>query len=145
MSFVQGIKFLTMRFHIRTMSLSRSQCLRLLITVIFLIYLGSPSLRTFTSQESVLHASETEEYAVYSAIINEREPGGLVVICDHTSPGFSGKLCMSGTFFSRRFPLVEETTIEDFLSKNEQSDPVENCFYVKCLHWKRQGALAGAG
>lgn len=125
--------FIYMCTSIGMMNQPRRLCLLLLMAIIFLIYVVSPSLRGFNSQESVLCASEIEEYAVYNAVVKEKSLGGFIVICDRTSPGLGGKLWVGKTYLGRTFPLAEETTIEDFLSKNEQSYPLKSCFHVRAL------------
>ncbi|MBU7024860.1 MAG: hypothetical protein HXS40_11915 [Theionarchaea archaeon] len=97
--------------------------------ILLVIYVIAPSLKGFNTP--VLRASETEEYAVYNAVIKDMSLGRFFVIRDHTSPGlfkYMGEPC-----FRCRFPLVEEVTAEDFVSKNEQSYPLKNRFDVGAL------------
>ncbi len=108
--------------------------LMLLIPAILLMtYIISPLLRGFNSAESVIRASEIEEYAVYNAVIKEILLGKFIVVIDHTSSGFCGRMGGGGACLRGRFPLVEGTAVEDFLSKNEQSYPLKNCFDVRAI------------
>lgn len=96
-------------------------------------YIISPSLRGINSAESVICASETEEYAVYNAVIKEMLLGNFIVVIDYTSSGFGGTMWEGDAYLRGRFPLVEGATAEDFLSKNEQSYPLKNGFDVRAI------------
>jgi hypothetical protein len=109
------------------------QYLLLIAAILLVIYVLAPSLKGFNSQESVLRGSETEEYAVCNAVIRDMSLGRFIVMGDHTSPDLCNVLRMGEPCIRWRFPLIEETTVEDFVSKNEQSYPLKNCFDVRAI------------
>ncbi|MBU7026127.1 MAG: hypothetical protein HXS48_04220 [Theionarchaea archaeon] len=81
----------------------------------------------------VQSVSETEEYAVYTALIKERYTGWVIVIKDHTSSGRSPSEDLSKMLQRAQQEMsgVEQETLDDFLAKNGQSHPLGDYFNIK--------------
>jgi hypothetical protein len=76
---------------------------------------------------------EAEEYAVYSAIINDRFETLVIVVEDHTVcvsfPGKELSETLQGIY--QDMPATQQETFDDFLVKNEQSYPLNHCFNIR--------------
>ncbi|MGD2247906.1 MAG: hypothetical protein PVF58_05830 [Candidatus Methanofastidiosia archaeon] len=80
-----------------------------------------------------IHDIEAEEYAVYSAIINERFETFIIVVEDHTvCRSFPGsKLSDTLESIYQDMPAANKEIFDDFLVKNEQSYPLDHCFHIR--------------
>ena len=83
-------------------------------------------------QEIPTDDSEAEEYAVYSALIDERFDEILIVIKDYTAYDRIAGEDLSGRlqWVYETMPAAQQETFDDFLAKNGQSYPLKNLFNI---------------
>jgi len=81
----------------------------------------------------VLDAAEAEEYIIYTVLLEKWSFAWVVVIEDHTrcDAYFREKPSERLQWVKEGMPELEQETLDDFFSKNEQSHPLGNFFSVK--------------
>lgn len=99
------------------------------IVLIMVIILVTGCMQT----ETPINDTEAEEYAVYSALIEERFDDFVIVIKDHTACDRAAREDLNGRlqWVYEAMPAAQQETFDDFLAKNGQSYPLKNLFNVR--------------
>jgi hypothetical protein len=104
------------------------------LVIFFIIFGLAPQGMSGTSRQSEV---SSEEYAVYSAVLGQRdvsEETTQFVIEDHTQPTnflYDDDLPGHLKFVKRRLPSLSQVAFNDFRTKNQLSQPLNRSFNLK--------------